>query len=67
MNGMRFEAFTDPTDCDKRIEGDTGRSFLGHLIHCTSDVNVVPNQEGTVMSDGINKYFFIFFCVVPMA
>jgi hypothetical protein len=33
------------------------KRFLGHSIRCMSDVNVGPKQAGTVMSDGINKYF----------
>jgi hypothetical protein len=50
------------TDCDERTEGDTGRSiFLGHSIHCISDVNVVWKPAGTILSDGINKYFYLFF------
>jgi hypothetical protein len=26
-------------------------------------VNVVSNREGTILSDGINKYFFLRLCV----
>jgi hypothetical protein len=32
-----------------------------------SDVNVAPNREGTILSDGIDKYDFLSFCVDFMA
>jgi hypothetical protein len=32
-------------------------------LHCMSNVNVVRNQAGTILSDGINKYIY-HFCVV---
>jgi hypothetical protein len=31
-------------------------------IPCMSDVKVVRKRTGTILSDGINIYFFIFFC-----
>jgi hypothetical protein len=49
----------DPTDCDERTEGDTGRSVFSGM----SDVNVVKKRAGTLLSDSINKHFFIF-CMV---
>jgi hypothetical protein len=33
------------------------KRFLGHSIRCMSYVNVVRKRAGTILSDGINKYF----------
>jgi hypothetical protein len=46
MKGMRLEAVSS--------------RFLGHSVHCMSDVNVVLKRAGTILSDDINT-FFIFF------
>jgi hypothetical protein len=34
--------------------------FIGHSIRCMSDVNVVQKRGETILSDGINKYFYLF-------
>jgi hypothetical protein len=38
------------------------KCFLGHLIGCMSDVNLAQKRAGTILSDGINKYFLYFLC-----
>lgn len=49
-------SFIDPLDCDERNEGDTGRIVLsGITISCMSDVNIVLEQAGTMLNDGINN------------
>jgi hypothetical protein len=53
------------TDCDLRTEGDRGRTvFPGIRFFCIRDINVVRKRAGTILSDGINKYYL--FCVVFM-
>jgi hypothetical protein len=42
------------------------KRFLRNKIRCMSDVNFVRKRAGTILSDGINKYFYLF-CVVFMA
>lgn len=43
------------------------KCFLGHSIRCISDANIVRKQMGTILSDGINKYFLTFLCGFFMA
>jgi hypothetical protein len=67
MKGTRFEAVSSiqqiVTGVLKAIREE---AFLGHSIRCMSDVNVVRKRARTMLTDGINKYFFFIFCVVFM-
>jgi hypothetical protein len=38
------------------------KSFPGHSICCTSNVNDVQRRAGTILSDGTNKYFLSLLC-----
>jgi hypothetical protein len=49
----------DPTDCDERCRKER---VLRHSIRYMSDVNVVSKRAGTILSEGINKYFLSFLC-----
>jgi hypothetical protein len=50
MKGGKIRgSFIYPTYCDKRTEGDMGKSVLYERYkHCA--------ETGTILSDGINKY-----------
>jgi hypothetical protein len=62
MKGMRFEAVSSVQQTVTRELRRYGKKrFLGHLILCMSDVNVVRKQAGIILSDGIN-IFLSFLC-----
>jgi hypothetical protein len=46
--------FIDPTDCDERTNGDTGRSNFSGII---SEENIVAKRAWTILSVVIDKYF----------
>jgi hypothetical protein len=37
------------------------------FVHCMSNVNTVKKREGTILSDGLNKYFLSFLYGFSMA
>jgi hypothetical protein len=63
MKGTRFEAVSSiQQTVTRELKAIREDSFLGHSIRCTCDVNVVRKRAGTILSDGINKYFSRFLC-----
>jgi hypothetical protein len=56
----------DPTDCDKRTKFIQEEAFSWHSIRCMSNVNIVRKWVGTILSDGINKFFFVWFFMVSV-
>jgi hypothetical protein len=64
MKGMRFEAVSlIQQTVMKELKAIWEEAFLGHSIHCMSNVNIAQKWAGIILSDGINKYFLSFLCV----
>jgi hypothetical protein len=60
MIGMRFEADSSiQQTVTRELKAIREERFLGHLIHCMSDINIVWMQARTILND---KYFY-FLCV----
>jgi hypothetical protein len=59
--GTRFEAVSlIQQTVTRELKAIEKKRFLGHSIRCINDVNVVRNRAGTLLSDCINKYFYLF-------
>jgi hypothetical protein len=61
MKGMKFEAASSiQQTVTRELKAIWEKAFFSDMIHCMSDVNVVHKEAGTIMSDGIDKYFLSF-------
>jgi hypothetical protein len=61
MKRTRFDAVSSiQQTVTRELKAIWEEAFTLYSIRCMSDINIVRKRTGTILSDGINKYFSYF-------